>query len=81
MCVYLIVNRKTIFTIYNELKMQTEKATKKIYSLNEKDKKWKWNHLSIVKLMQIKAKMSAHFDYYYYYYHCNYYYDYYHYYY
>lgn len=38
MCVYLIVNRKTIFTIYNKLKMQTEKQ-KKIYSLNEKDKK------------------------------------------
>lgn len=29
MCVYLIVNRKTIFTIYNELKMQTEKQKKK----------------------------------------------------
>lgn len=41
MCVYLIVNRKTIFTIHNELKMQTEKQKKKINSLNEKDKKWK----------------------------------------
>lgn len=56
MCVYLIVNRKTIFTIYNELKMQTEKQKKKINSLNEKDKKWKWNHLSIVKLMQNKSE-------------------------